>query len=310
MAQSYAFTKENKGAVDTALDFPRLKLEKKGEKARVAIFSIDKSSGKPELAVPEPEGGYFFDLRVPGAEREYKGAYECLASEAIKDEGGFDPDACPHCRIVLEGNVSEDVMRPRKRKFVMPIIRYKTTGSGELVEPYSVEALAWRFTDRYMNVLIDEHLKWQESGGLLGHDLMLTCEVPSYQTFNISVEPNAAYKSDKALGELVIKTYISQTAGLTNGLIRQLGTSLNAVDLEKKINDTITEAAQLGIGGPPVGSIPQVDQATVEALASDLLGGTGGNAEIIVDEPVVAEVTAPAEKSSSEEIDFDGFFSD
>lgn len=320
MSHSYGLTKENKGAVDSALDFPRLSL-KKGEKARLAIFTIKKGDdGKQSIGLPEPEGGYYFDLRIPGAEREYVGSFECLADEATKGENGFDPDACPHCAAVLAGNISEEVMRARKRKFVMPVVRYKTqTGSSELVVPHSVEVIAWRFTDRYFNVIVDEQERWAASNGLLGHDLTLTCTAANYQNFDIGVEPDAAYAKDRELGELVIKTFLSQTGQLPNGLRRVLGNTLTAIDLEKKIADTVESAAQLGIGGPTASVIPTVDAATVEGLAADLLG-TASNAETVTAAPVqteievtaaseVPDVQATDEVASSDEVDFDEFFS-
>lgn len=315
MAQSYAFSKENKGAVDQALDFPRLKLDKKGEKARLAIFGIAEEGGKRKLVLPAPEGGYFFDLRIPGAEREFVGSFECLASDEAKVAGEFEPEACPHCKVAVEGNVSEEVMRKRLRRMVLPVVRYKTAqGSSQLVTPPSVEVLAWRFTDRYFNVLVDEHEKWEASGGLLGHDITLTCEAVNYQNFVISVEPEAAYAKDKELGKLVLESYINQTAPLANGLIRQLGTSLNAVDLERKIQETIQGAAQMGYGDvAPAGSIPSVDQETIASMAADLLGGNSAAAEdVLVETPAEPEAeaeTVTVAAAGSGEVDFDEFFS-
>jgi hypothetical protein len=321
MSQQYGFSKENKGKVDSALDFPRLKLEKKGEKARLAIFGIGTADdGKRKLVLPEPEGGYFFDLRIPGVldggQDKFIGSFECLAPEAVKQEDGFDADACPHCAAVLRGNVSSEVMRRRSRKMVLPVIRYKTkAGSSELIVPHSVEAVAWRFTDRYFNVLVDEHEKWASSGGLLGHDLTLTCEVVQYQNFTISMEPEAAYANNRELGKLVIETYLSQTGTLADGLSRQLGNKLNSVDLERKIQETLEAAAQYGIGGPPEASeIPQIDAATIENLAADLLGAapepTPEKSEVEVVQAEEVEVTAVASASDGEPaVDFDDFFS-
>ncbi len=309
MSDTYAFNKDNKGKVDTALDFPRLKLEKKGEKARLAIFGISTDSdGKRALVLPEPEGGFYFDLRVPGHEREYVGSFECLAPEAMKIDGEFDADSCPHCVAVLAGNISEEVMGPRKRKFVMPVIRYKTQGgSSDLVVPHSVEALGWKFTDRYFNVLVDEDEKWEASGGLLKHDVTLTCEVVQWQNFTVSIEPAAAYAEDRDLGKLVIETYLSQTAGLPEGLGRVLGNKLNIVDLDKKIKDTVEAAAQLGVGAPSAPSVPTVDPATIESLATDLLGTSDAETSPEESVEVTQETPVPATVEAGE-VDFDDFF--
>ncbi len=316
MSETYAMTKDNKGKVDLALDFPRLRLEKKGERARLAIFGI----AEDKLVTAVPVGGYYFDLRVPGAEREYVGSYECLAPEETKAAGEFDADACPHCEVALKGETSEEVMRPRARKFVMPVVRYATQpGTSELVTPYSVEVKAWRFGDRYFNVLVDENLKWESTKGLLGHDLTLTCEVVNYQNFTISVEPNAAYAEEKdTLGKLVIGTFIAQTAPLTEGLGRQLGRTMNKVDLHTRIEETLAQAAQLGIGAPV--EVQTVDPATIDGLAASLLGEGAAEAaeealaDVVsttsVDVTAEPEVPVPtAEGSDDEEANFDDFFS-
>ncbi len=314
MSEAYEFSKENKGLIDSALDFPRLRLEKKGEKARLAIFGI--AENKKGLVVPEPEGGFYFDLRVPGAEREYVGSFECLADEATKAEGKFDPDVCPHCEVALRGDVSEDIMRPRQRKFVLPVVRYATQpGTSTLIEPASVEVLAWRFTDRYFNVLVDEHTKWLDTEGLLGHDITLTCEAVQYQNFTISVEPGAAYVDEKkTLGALVIGTFIAQTALVPEGLVRQLGRRMNKIDLEAKITETLGTAAQLGVGGPV--EVQTMDPATIEGLASTLLGGDTQIPDVVdVVSTTVVEVDAEpaaavpsADDVPEEDVDFDEFF--
>ncbi len=320
MSKQYAFSSENKGAVDTALEFPRMKL-KKGEVARVAIFGIaTDDAGKRSLVVPSPEGGYFFDLNNPSAEKDYIGSFECLASEEVKAEDDLDPEACPHCEIAARANVSEDIMGKRKRKSVLPVIRYKTKPrSAELITPYSVEALAWRIRLGYFNQLVDENERWADpegsNNGLLKHDLSLTCEVEAWQNYNIAVMPEAAYTTDKDLQRLVLETYISQTADLKNGLIRQLGQTLNYPDLERKIRETI-DAATLTGGDFPVPAAPAVDDATVRALAEDLLGSDDDApeadgtpiedaADAVVDVAIVDGDSAP---SSGDPIDFDSFF--
>ncbi len=321
MSKQYAFSSENKGAVDTALEFPRMKL-KKGEVARIAIFGIDTDdAGKRSLVVPSPEGGYFFDLNNPGAEKSYIGSFECLASEEVKAEDELDTEACPHCEVAARANVSEDIMGKRKRKSVLPVIRYKTKPrSAELVVPHSVEAIAWKIRMGYFNQLVDENERWADPdgslNGLLKHDLSLTCEVEAWQNYNIAVMPDAAYLADKALQRLVLETYISQTADLKNGLIRQLGQSLNHPDLEKKIRETI-DAATLTGGDFQAPAAGTVDDETVRALAADLLGSDDGEAEEeegveteSVPVPVVeaADIVPSEGGDDTEPIDFDSFF--
>lgn len=306
MAKRYGLSSENKGAVDTALDFPKLSL-KKGEVARIAIFGMetDEESGKKKLVVPAPEGGYFFSLENPYIDKGYKGAFECLASEELKMEDEYDPDACPHCEYVLEGKVSEEVMGPRKRRHVLPVIRYKTKPkSSEIITPPSVEVIAWRFTDRYFNQLVDIHEEWEADGGLLKHDLSLTCEAEQYQNYNIAVLPEAAYTKSKDMMKLVLETFASQTADLKNGLIRQLGTSLNEADLRKRIEETL-ESVNQATGGSAEFTQPSVDPQTIEEMSADLLGETSDGADEASDEE---PVTVPSTGGDDDGFDFDSFF--
>jgi hypothetical protein len=105
---------------------------------------------------------------------------------------------------------------------------------------------------------------------------------------------------------------------LTSGLGRILGSRIPNVDLEKKIQDTITSAAQFGYGGPTATAVASVDPATIENLAADLLGTSGNGATeadvsaiLTADESDEAGATAVTEESTeaAAEVDFDEFFS-
>lgn len=323
MADRYELTQENKGASDQALDFPKLSL-KKGEIARVAFLGFrTNDAGKRELAVPVPEGGYFFGIRKPNG--DFGGSFECLASEEAKRADELDGDSCPHCKAVSEGAPSS-IIEDRKRRFVLHVIRYRTApGKSELIKPYSVEAVAWRFTDRYFNTLVEENNKWTQGNvpGLLGHDITLVCEVEQYQNFKVSVEPQSAWRSDAELGKLVLGTYAAAMEMAPN-LRRQLGKTLTVDQLSATIaqalNDYgVVEAAQEGL---------QPNLESIEGLAADLFGETGaipdpavaeavaeaaptleGVEEIEVPAAVAAPAEAPAAAPSADEpIDFDAFF--
>lgn len=318
MAETYGLTSENKAAVDTALDFPKLKL-KKGEVARVAIFGITEKDGKRSITVPSPEGGYYFDLRNPFAgenERDYLGSFECIASEETKRADEYDGDACPHCALVLQGNVSSEVVGPRKRRNVMPVVRYKTkTRSSELVKPYSVEVLAWRFSGKYFNQLVDENERWADpegaNNGLLKHDLVFTCEVEKYQNYLISVMPNSAYAEDKELAKLVLETYLGQTEELTNGLARVLGTTLNSADLERKLNEVMM-ITQSGMSDAESFAKPSVDAETISNMAADLLGESQDETSVEATDAESpeeeAEAVSVAAAPTGDSLDLDEFF--
>jgi hypothetical protein len=263
-AQRYGLTQENKGAADQALDFPKLRL-KKGEVARLAVFSlVEDENGKKQLGLPAPEGGYFFGLNKP--DDNFGGSYECLASEETKRADEYDPDVCPHCAAFKEG-LPEDVMTGRRRRFVMHVIRYRTApGSSKVVAPLSVEGVAWTFTDRYFNALVDENDKWSKDGtpGLMLHDISLTCENEGFQTFKVSVEPDAVWRSDKDAMRLVVGTY-STSLELAPSLRRKLGQRLEKEQLAAKI-DEIKRSWNLDGSGAPTAGPVQVD----ESLFSDL----------------------------------------
>jgi len=300
----YGLNAQNKGVVDNALDFPRLKL-KKGEVARIAVVAFPKGEdGKIRPAVPDVDGGYYFGLEgidAASGERKFYGSFECLAPEDVKMAGGLDADACPHCRLVPK--IPDTIMRERKRRHVVPVIRYKTKPkTSTLQEPLSVEVLAWSFTDRYFNVLVDENEKWAEGGvpGLLAHDISLVCEVENFQTFKMSVEPTAAWRASAEASKLVVATFLSSLESVPDGLGRILGTRLEAASLEAKIMSAYNDTAQAG-GLSTAEDVPSVDPATIASLADDLLKdieigvpAAAAAPEPTAEAPTIPPVVAPA----------------
>lgn len=320
MSERFALTQENKGAADQALDFPKLNL-KKGEAARLALFSLQTGAdGKKGLAVPAPEGGYFFGIRKPNG--DFGGSFECIASDEAKEADEYDGDSCPHCKAVSEG-APEAIIESRKRRFVMHVIRYRTApGSGNLTQPFSVEALAWRFTDRYFNTLVDENTKWTEGNvpGLLGHDITMICEVEQYQNYKVSVEPQSAWRSDQELGKLVLGTYAAAVE-MAPLLKRQLGSSLTKEQLVTKVEEALRTYGmvedQLAAGG-----MVQPNMESIAGLADDLFGSLGAiplteeAASVVAPEVGVEPVAAEVAELTTEAvvapddgvIDFDKFF--
>lgn len=334
----YGLTQENKGAADIALDFPALKL-KRGEVARLALFSLQKGEdGKQKLALPDPDGGYYWSLT--GADDKFLGRYECLADEDVKKADEFQPEKCAHCQYVQDG-VPEEIVGPRKRRFVMHVIRYNTQpGKSALSQPPSVQALAWVFPDRYFNALVDENERWSKDNvpGLLGHDISLLCEVEDFQTFKVSVEPESAWRADPELGKQVLATYLGAVE-LAPNLTRKLGNTLTSEQLRSKIESAL-RGAGLGDSGPAMEPM-QVDESLIKdlGLGEELFGPTGAIPEPALESALseaaadeVAEVgtvdlgaltsEAPAEaapeapqapsegvsEEPAEAIDFDSFF--
>ena len=294
--RQYSFSGKNKGRMDSALEFPKFVLDKKGQKARIALFSVGEKDGKKTLVEPRPEGGYFFDLFNPLSSdgNNYAGSFECLASEETKEAEEFDAGACPHCEFVAAGiGVGNNaIIGPRRRKFVMPIVVYRTNLSGVLLEPFSVEIKAWKFTDRYFNIITDEHEKWN----LLEHDLTLTCDIPQFHTYTISVEPDCAFLVDKERTVHAMQTYASAIKMLPRGLIRQAGSCLQPEDLRARIQRVLdmNDGAFSAPGGQASVSSP------TEASTLDEVLGAVSKEE---DEPKLSV-------GSGSDVDFDSFFSD
>ena len=291
--RTYSFVQGNKGRAggSAALEFPRLALEKKGETARIALFSVGEKDGKPTVVEPQPEGGYFFDLFNPLNEgNPYAGSFECLASEEAKEQNLFPADECPHCEFVSKGigGGSDPVIGRRRRKFVLPVLVYRTNFSGALLDPFNVEVKAWKFTDRYFNIITDEHEKWN----ILKHDLTLTCQVPQFHTYAISVEPGSAWQADSERTAQTLRTYVAAMEQVPGGFIRLQGLHLEADQLRSRIERVLDEA-EGGVNGGSVSS------KSMEAESLDeVLGSTQG-------------LPAPFESgggSSDDPLDFDSFF--
>lgn len=323
MSHRYELSAENKGAADVALDFPKLRL-KKGEAARLALFSIvEGADGKKSFSIPAPEGGYFWSIRKPDG--SFGGGFECIAPEDVKRADEFDGEACPHCAAVLDG-APEDIIEPRRRRFVMHVVRYLTApGKSTLLKPYSVEALSWRFTDRYFNALVEENEKWTsgQTPGLLAHDLTLYCENENFQTYKVSVEPEAAWRSDKDLMALVVGTY-QAAVEMAPSLRRQLGVTLTKEQMQTRIDEALRRVAATpaaptvdpsmieGLADELFGSAPAAAPVAEQASLDDLSGSTEAASVAAPAETQEAEATeaapAPTAGEAAEELDFDSFF--
>ena len=319
--RKYSFTQKNKGRADAALSFPKFVLDRKGDQARIALFSLEEAGeGKLRITEPRPEGGYFFDLHNPlSEERTYVGSYECLAPEEVKEDEEFDPATCPHCEFVEKGigtGGSVPIIGKRRRKFVLPIVIYRTDPRGNVMEPFSVDIKSWKFTDRYFNQIVDEHERWN----LLKHDLRLTSNNPKFHGYTISVEPDCAFRSSKERLSHTIRVYRSALELVPGGLLRQQGLSLKPDDLRRRVQGIVDEVHGGFRGKSGYGS---VSAAGVEAeTLEEVLTTTNAVAEQRNGGNVIQEMAetleldgddagggAPAASQSDpvDEIDFDEF---
>jgi hypothetical protein len=193
----------------------------------------------------------------------------------------------------------------------VPVVRYRTKpGSADLLEPKAVEVLSWRFTDRYFNELVDANEKWSATGGLLGHDITLVCEVPTYQNFRFQVEPDAAWRGDADFGKLVVNTLLGALSLVPQGLRRQCGTTLTADQLDAKIKQVLSEAGQYTATAE---ALPDADAAVIGSLAEDLFSAPGSPGAVAAEESVTEPAAAEEEPAAAADppaggLDFDSFF--
>lgn len=195
---------------ETALDFPRLRLET-GEKARILCIE------------PAPTYAYVHTLRAPKivagvAERrtvsrkdgssfvdvvkEFIGRPLCLGDLGILTDKGTDPKNCPACARSLETNEVE----PAQRRFAMHVIQYGCRpNSWDPRAPFTCDVVIWGFTQMMFNKLADIQGSW---GPLKNHDLLLgPCTDKTFQKFEIMVAPEALWQKDERLKQQVLDTY-------------------------------------------------------------------------------------------------------
>lgn len=180
--------------------YPKLKLDTK-EKARIAVLEtplceyvhtlrapkIDR--GKPVMEKKSRRDGSTYEDYV----YDFIGNPICLGDFSVLEERGVDPSNCPACALAR----SSDAILPPKRRFAMHVLRYNTKpGSFDLQSPFSVKLEAWGFTDERFNKLLEIKKEWADSGGLLGHDILLgPCDDKVFQKFDINVSQKSEWKS-------------------------------------------------------------------------------------------------------------------
>lgn len=206
-----AFAEENK-VVKSNFNFPRLKLEK-DEKARISIVEDPVVEYRHSLDAPIVANGVVQKKEVDRADgssytdykREFISSPLCSGDPEVLAGNGLDPDNCVVCAYV---KANKDRAKAPQRRYAMHVIKYKTKpGSGAVATPYSVELVVWAFADRTFNTIADFNSEWAESGGLAHHDLIITCTNPTFQNFDFSVAPDAAWEKTAATKSLTKETF-------------------------------------------------------------------------------------------------------
>lgn len=205
------FAPENKQAVGTNYDYPKMKL-KVGERARIIVgLEAPWSEYVHELRAPQIINGEPVMVEVENRgkkSREPKMDFIskpiCLGDATILADKGLDPKNCPVCRLAKE---HPDMTGAPKIRYAMHIIRYRTKqGTWDVQTPFSVELLVWGFTAGRFNTIADIR---EEFGDLREHDLLLgPCEPPELmQKFDVKAGNKAVWREDKANTRLVLETF-------------------------------------------------------------------------------------------------------
>lgn len=221
-------------------DFPKLKLERKGDRARV-------------LCVEEPEYAWTHTLKMPAVldgnavtqqvtnfkgelvermKMDFVGRPICLGDPGILEDNHVDVKNCPACARSVE---SDTVSAP-ERRFAMHVITYAIKPGGfDLRTPFSCECVVWAYGDSIYNKLTDFVTQW---GSLTEHDLFLgPCENVDFQKYEISISSAAAWKSNPEWQSLVLQTFQeNQTEHLEAFCGRKVNQSFMEEDIQKIVN--------------------------------------------------------------------------
>lgn len=180
-------------------DYPKFKLERKGELARVAILEAPVAEfvhnlRKPKLTggIPEKEiktrrdGGQYEDYKY-----EFVGRPICLGDYGILTEEGSDPEHCPVC---AEARRSDRFTAPQRR-FALHLVRYETrANSTEVKEPFSARTEVYSFTDKVFGELFGFK---QQGFDLRKHDVIFKSENPSFHGYNLQISMDAAWRANE-----------------------------------------------------------------------------------------------------------------
>lgn len=230
-------TFESKNKNQNAFDYPSLKLEQ-NERARILLIESEPeveyvhtlrapqmTDGRIEYEEQRQKSGE--TIRVP--KMTFIGKHICMGSFDVVAESGTDPKGCPVCE---EATKSSIVDAPQRR-FALHVIRYQTQpGSFNVAEPFGVNLLAWGFTDKIFNQIVDFTEEW---GDLRSHDLRLgPCTNKQYQQFEINVSADAAWQANEERKRIVQETYKSnKSPDLSRVIARRLTRDQVQQDLEK-----------------------------------------------------------------------------
>jgi hypothetical protein len=249
----------------TAINVTRFGGLNTGEKRR--ILAIEMPSEERAKANPNLTCGawseWIHNLTAPEVkapeghtirERKWFGNYICTGSEETIRENRADPDNCPICAYATH---SEEFVPARYH--AMNVIVYATRpGTYELVEPYSVQLLPWRFGERQLKQIAD---LWREHGDLQLKDLLIECTAKQYQNYEVQVGATAAWLDPRF------------NTGLQQGGTPKYGMDLRNLVLQTYRENKLTDPELASVIATRAGAATMREKA--EGLARELGLGSG-----------------------------------
>lgn len=176
-------------------DYPKFKLDKKGEVARVAILEAPVAEFVHNLRKPKLVGGLpqkETKTRRDGTQYEdyvyeFVGRPICLGDYGVLTEEGSDPEHCPIC---AEAKRTDRFYAPQRR-FALHLVRYETkANSTEVKEPFSARTEVYSFTDKVFGELFSFK---QQGFDLRKHDVIFKSENPTFHGYGLQVSMEAAW---------------------------------------------------------------------------------------------------------------------
>jgi hypothetical protein len=285
-----AFNSDNKIAKFN--DYPKLKFEAKGEKARIVV--IDESPVMEwvhTLRAPSIINGEVVMETVTNKDgstsqkvkQDFVGQHLCLGNENTLAEKFKDPANCPTCAASNESEAIE----PPKRRFGIHIVRYKVQpGSFKVQTPFQAELLAWVFTDKVFDSLVGIA---EEHGDLRKKDLLLECSNKFFQNVEIQVGGTAAWLESDENKKFVQALYAeNKSEDLTTLLARKATREQISEDISKV---KLRHAQAFGGTTEGAGSAPSQSQAATAVALDEILSGPAETPASETPAPVAAAPT-------------------
>lgn len=272
------FSSDNK--VKQFNDYPKLRFEQKGERARVVcleaepLFEFVHSLRAPSIVNGEVVMETIKDKDGNSTQKpkmDFVGQHICfgnvnvLMEKAQKGQPPVDPDNCPTCAAA---NETEAVEAPRRR-MAIHIVRYKTQpGSFKPQEPFQAELLAWVFGEKVFDILASIA---EEHGDLRQRDLLLECSNKMFQNVEVQVGGSAAWLSSDETKKFVQRLYAENKS---EDLTPLLGRKVTRQQAEEDIAKVRLRHAQaFGGTNEGAGRAPSASEASAVVGLDEILSG-------------------------------------